>query len=108
MKTAEKKIDLTGFPVEVLKFYRGNTLVCTMYTIKDIDREKEYFTYSGDEDVHAWGIISRHVHTRISSGEGMVLYDKYITSGKFITENGEVFIKKNPSKLWDKYGVEEV
>lgn len=96
MKTAEKKIDLTGFPVEVLKFYRGNTLVCTMYTIKDIDREKEYFTYSGDEDVHTWGIISRRAHTRISSGEGMVLYDKYITSGKFITENGEVFIKKIP------------
>ena len=95
MKTAEEKIDLTGLPVEVLKFYRGNTLVCTMYTIKDIGKETEYFTYSGDGDVHAWGIISRRVNTRISSGEGVVLYDKYITSGKFITENGEVFIKKS-------------
>lgn len=89
------KVNLTGLPVEVLKFYRGNTLVCTMYTIKDIDREKEYFTYSGEEDVHVWGIISRRAHTIISSGEGTVLYDKYITSGTFITKNGEVFIKKS-------------
>ena len=89
------KVDLTGLPVEVMKFYRGNTLICTMYTIKDIGREKEYFTYSGDGDVHAWGVISRRAHTKISSGEGTVLYDKYITSGTFITENGEVFIKKS-------------
>lgn len=95
MKTAEEKIDLTGLPVEVLKFYRGTTLVCSMYTIKDLEKEKEYFTYSGNGDIHNWGIISRRVNTRISSGEGVVLYDKYITSGKFITENGEVFIKKS-------------
>ena len=95
MTIAEEKMDLTGFPVEVLKFYRGNTLVCTMYTIKDIDKEKEYFTYSGNGVIHTWGIISRRAHTKISSGEGVVLYDKYITSGKFITENGEVFIKKS-------------
>lgn len=95
MTKAEEKMDLTGFPVEVLKFYRGNSLVCTMYTIKDIGKEKEYFTYSGNGDIHTWGIIPRRAHTRISSGEGVVLYDKYITSGTFITENGEVFIKKS-------------
>lgn len=95
MKTTEEKIDLKGFPVEILKFYRGNTLICSMYTIKDLEKEKEYFTYSGNGDIHNWGIISRRAHTRISSGEGVVLYDKYITSGTFITENGEVFIKKS-------------
>ena len=95
MKTAEEKIDLKGFPVDILKFYRGTKLICSMYTIKDPEKRKEYFTYSGDGDVHTWGVISRRAHTRISSGEGVVLYDKYITSGKFITENGEVFIKKS-------------
>ena len=95
MTEAATKVDLTGLPVEVLKFYRGNILICTMYTIKDSDKEKEYFTYSGDGDIHTWGIISRRVHTRISSGEGTLLYGKYLTSGEFIMENGDVFSKKS-------------
>ncbi len=92
MKTAEEKIDLKGFPVEILKFYWGSKLICSMYTIKDPEKQKEYFTYSGDGDVHTWGVISRRAHTRISAGEGILLWGKYVTSGEFTLENGDVVI----------------
>lgn len=95
MKTTEEKIDLKGLPIEILKFYRGTTLICSMYTIKDPKKQKEYFTYSGDGDVNAWVVVSRRTSTKITSGEGTLLYGKYLTSGEFIMENGDVFSKKS-------------
>ena len=95
MKTTEEKIDLKGLTIEILKFYRGTTLICSMYTIKDPKKQKEYFTYSGDGDVDSLVVVSRRTSTKITSGEGTLLYGKYLTSGEFIMENGDVFYKKS-------------
>lgn len=89
------KVNLTGLPVDILKFYRGNTLICSMYTIKDTETKKEYFTYSGDGDVNAWIVVSRRASSKITSGEGTLLYGKYLISGEFTMENGTVFSKKS-------------
>lgn len=95
MSEITTKVNLTGLPVEVLKFYRGNVLICSMYTIKDMEKKKEYFTYSGDGDVNAWVVVSRRTSTKITSGEGTLLYGKYLTSGEFTMENGDAFSKKS-------------
>ena len=83
------KVNLTGLPVEVLKFYRGNVLICSM------EKKKEYFTYSGDGDINAWVVVSRRTSTKITSGEGTLLYGKYLTSGELTMENGDTFSKKS-------------